>query len=61
MVDSIWYGLGIIAILIVVHWYITNDGLPDGQTKGLLAMKRPEEMAPPKTRGRPKFSLKNTP
>ncbi|HTO40735.1 MAG TPA: hypothetical protein VL026_07140 [Rhizomicrobium sp.] len=37
--NSLWYGLAMIAIIVVVHWMITNDGRADDETTGVLAMK----------------------
>jgi hypothetical protein len=49
MMNSIHFGLALIAILIILHWYIQNDG--SGQNDGsvgLLAMKtgKPKAAAP---------------
>jgi hypothetical protein len=56
--DSIWYGLSMVAIYIVVHWFITNDKLPEPETRGFLAMKPPVARRGPRE-PRPKFSLEN--
>ncbi len=55
--NSIWYGLAMVAIFVLVHWFVTNDSLPDGETKGIFAMKLPRAVRP---KGRPKFSLRDT-
>lgn len=57
--DSVWYGLSIVAIYILLHWYIINDGMTGGETKGLLAMK-PPDMGPARVyrRKRERFSMK---
>jgi hypothetical protein len=54
--DSIWYGLAMVAIYFVVYWFITNDKLPEGQTTGILAMK-PPAVRRGRRQPRPKFSL----
>jgi hypothetical protein len=42
--QGIYYLLSIVALFIVLIWYIRNDGLADGEpTRGLLAMKEPPE------------------
>jgi hypothetical protein len=39
-VSGIYYALSIIAIVVVIHWFITNDGRKQGEpTKGLLAIR----------------------
>ena len=37
-VNSVWYGLAMVAVIIVVYWFITNDKSVD-ETHGVLAMK----------------------
>jgi hypothetical protein len=40
--NSLYYGLALIAILIIIGWYIANDG--NGQndgSRGLLALRKP--------------------
>jgi hypothetical protein len=38
--SGIYYGLSILAIFIVIHWYIQNDAKRSSEpTTGLLAMK----------------------
>lgn len=48
--NSFHYGLALLAILIIMRWYITSDetGRDDGSA-GLLAMKsdKPKPVAPP--------------
>jgi hypothetical protein len=40
--QGIYYLLSIIAVLVVLIWYIRNDKIPEGEpTRGLLAMKNP--------------------
>ncbi len=36
--NSVWYGLAMVAVIIVVYWFITNDKSVD-ETHGVLAMK----------------------
>lgn len=52
-----------LAILVVVHWVIMNDKLPDGQTKGIFAMKLASQSAAARkaARRRGKFKLPNQP
>jgi hypothetical protein len=48
MLNSLHYGLALIAILLILRWYIISDG--DGQNdgwRGLLAMKRNQAKPPP--------------
>jgi len=48
MLNSLLYGLALIAIVLIMRWYIENDG--NGQNDGsigLLAMKTGKEKAPP--------------
>lgn len=61
--NSAWYGLAMLAILVVVHWVIMNDKLPDGQTKGIFAMKLASQSAAARkaARRRGKFKLPNQP
>ncbi len=38
--QGIFYLLAIVAVAIVLHWFIRNDGIAEGkQTNGLLAYK----------------------
>jgi hypothetical protein len=48
MLNSLLYGLAIIAVLLILRWYIENDGAGqnDGSI-GLLAMKTGKEKAAP--------------
>lgn len=49
-----------IAIVVVVHWMITNDGLADDETTGILAMKPATEAGLGGKRAkRKKFSLED--
>lgn len=52
--ESIYYLFGLLGIGVILFWSIQNDKLPpDGKTKGLLAMKDPDEedkVEEPKTR-----------
>jgi hypothetical protein len=58
--SSVWYGLSIVGVAIVIFWFIQNDALTDGQTKGIFAMKPPGGRAARKRRRkRAKFSLKD--
>ena len=37
---GIYYGLSIVALFVIIKWFISNDpDRPDEPTKGLLAMK----------------------
>lgn len=48
MINSIYFGLALVALLMILRWYVTNDG--NGQNDGsigFLAMKSPK--APPRT------------
>ena len=41
--DSIYYGLALLAILLIIRWYITNDGKgQDDGSLGFLALKSSE-------------------
>lgn len=52
MVGGIFFLASIIAIFIVLRWWIANDGVPDdGKTTGLLAMKPVDPNAPPPSKG----------
>ncbi len=47
--QGIYYLLSIVAVFVVIVWYIRNDGLKKGEpTSGLLAMKEPGQEEPPK-------------
>jgi hypothetical protein len=38
--SGIYYALSIMAVFVIVRWFIVNDRIPSDQpTKGLLAMK----------------------
>jgi hypothetical protein len=38
--SGIYYALSIVAVFVIIHWFITNDKKrPDEPTEGLLAMK----------------------
>jgi hypothetical protein len=40
--QGIYYLLSVIAVFVVLIWYIRNDKIPEGEpTRGLLAMKDP--------------------
>jgi hypothetical protein len=42
--QGLYYLLSIVAVLVVLGWYIRNDRLAEGEaTRGLLAMKEPAE------------------
>jgi len=42
--QGIYYLLSIVAVFVVIVWYIRNDSLPEGEpTRGLLAMKQSGE------------------
>jgi hypothetical protein len=58
--DSIWYGIAILALFIVIRWWIINDTVTNGETRGFLAMKPPnQEPAVNPRRRRAPFSVKN--
>jgi len=44
--QGIYYLLSIVAVFIVFVWYMRNDGLPEQQTRGLLAMKNSNSTVP---------------
>ena len=51
--NSLYYGLALIAILIIIRWYIANDGKGQNDgTIGLLAIKSPNasKTSPPSTK-----------
>ncbi len=44
--DAIYYGLTIVAIFVILFWYIQNErASPDDAFLGLLATKRPSAFA----------------
>ena len=48
--NSFLYGLALLAMLVIMHWYVANDGTgQDDGSEGLLAMKseKPKPAAPP--------------
>lgn len=55
--NSLWYGLAMVAILVVVYWYIVNDKPLNSETHGVLAMKRPGKAEAIRKWRRKKFSL----
>ncbi len=49
MIGGIFFLASIIAIFIVLDWFVKNDRVPENeQTSGLLAMKLPEKDNKPK-------------
>ena len=45
--QGIYYLLSIVAVFVVIVWYIRNDRLAEGEpTRGLLAMKESREDPP---------------
>jgi len=37
--DGLYYLVFLIAIIVIIHWYVANDAVkPDQPTRGLLAM-----------------------
>jgi hypothetical protein len=58
--DSIYYGLTIVAIFIILFWFIQNERKsPDDAALGLLATKSASAFATKnKRKRRPKFPLK---
>lgn|GEM_PF-3373168 len=56
--NSLWYGLAMVAIVFVIRWMIQNDALADKETKGVFAMKPPTSAGINAKRAkRKKFSL----
>jgi hypothetical protein len=47
-VNSVFFGLVNLAILLVIFWSARSDRLPDGQASGPFSMRRPN--SGPKTR-----------
>jgi hypothetical protein len=40
IMDSVYYGLSLLAIFVIIKWSASNDRVPPNKpTKGLLAMK----------------------
>jgi hypothetical protein len=38
--NSLYFGLALLAVLAILHWYVLNDGKgQDDGTKGILAMR----------------------
>jgi hypothetical protein len=45
--SGIYYALSIVAIFVVIRWFIANDKIgPDEPTKGLLAMRDAGQLEP---------------
>ena len=58
--DAAYYGLTIVAIFVILFWYIQNErASPDDASLGLLATKKPSAFAMPKDqrKKRRKFSF----
>jgi hypothetical protein len=55
--NSIWYGLAMLAIIFVVHWYIKSETAGDLGTQGFFAMKPQGAARDRKSRRRKKFSI----
>jgi hypothetical protein len=52
---GIYFALCMIGVVLVIRWYIANDGLKDGEpTKGFLAMRKPTEKEKKKAESRRK-------
>jgi hypothetical protein len=52
--QGLYYLLSIVAVFVVLIWYIRNDRLAEGEkTRGLLAMKEPDPAAPVAKKNRP--------
>jgi hypothetical protein len=49
--NSIYYGLALLAILLIVHWYVINDG--KGQDDGSLGFLAVKKSLPPAKPDRP--------
>jgi hypothetical protein len=46
MIDSLLFVLSLGGMVLIVFWSLQNDKTPlDGETRGLLGMKKPEEEA----------------
>ena len=47
MIGGIFFLCSIIAVFVVLNWFVEADRVPEGeQTKGLLAMKLPGQALP---------------
>jgi hypothetical protein len=48
MLNSIYYGLALVAILLIMRWYILNDGKGQNDgSMGFLAMTKSKPPQPP--------------
>jgi len=46
--SGLFYLASIIAMFVIIGWYIANDGAkPSDRTRGLLAMKEPRDKTKP--------------
>jgi hypothetical protein len=43
--SGLYFLAAIIGILLIIHWYITNEGKPDAGQRGLFAMRDESETA----------------
>jgi len=51
MIGGIFFLASIVAVFIVLQWFVDNDRVPENeQTKGLLAMRLGDREAPKDTR-----------
>jgi hypothetical protein len=42
--SGIYYGLAVLGVLWLIHWYVTNDGAKPGESaKGFFAMRDPSD------------------
>jgi len=47
MIGGFFFLASIVAVFIVLNWFVENDRVPENQqTKGLLAMKLPDQELP---------------
>jgi hypothetical protein len=55
--DGVFYGLSIVAVFIVIVWFVRNRDVPDGRpTRGLLAIKQADAQSPQNKGARKKWS-----
>ena len=61
--NSFYYGLGLLGILVIIHWYIINDGKGQNDgSLGFLAFKSPQPPAEPdKINPAPRRSFRRQP
>jgi hypothetical protein len=60
--SGIYYALSIVAVFIVIQWFIRNDNKkPDESTTGLLAMRGPENQLKPSSQPSPRSPARVAP